>query len=93
MTRACTRRQRSRRQPAGCVWTLRRRRDDGRLPLPLGALERPLLLFPLFLTPLYSYPQIGTAKGEVISAEPDRLAVADSVQWHSEVYDHCCPRM
>ena len=92
MSRAYIRLQRSRRQLAGCVWTLRRRRDDGRLP-PLGALEEPLLLFPLFLTSLYSYPQIGTAKGEVISAEPDRLADADSIQRHSEVYIHGCPRM
>ena len=67
------------------------RRVGGQLPL-LNA-TKTVLFIPLFRTLLYSPAQIGTAWGEVLSAEPGRLATAVSTCWHSDVYLHRHPRM
>ena len=67
------------------------RREGGQLPL-LDVAKKPVLLISLFRTSLYSPLRIGTAWGEVVPAEPGRLATADSY-WHADVYLHCHPRI
>ena len=44
-----------------------------------------LLLYNLYSTSPYSYPQTGTVKDEMAWAESDHPAIADSVNWHADV--------